>query len=231
MKNHTAKRRGFTLVELLVVIAIIAILAGVGMPALMSKLKDGYRTEAVMNAKQIGLAMFSFEQDYGSYPDDDTKADITANDANANIRAGTTSNAYFSQLVAAGLIDQESPFYCKAAFSKKPNNNTQGTDLLDKGEVGFAYIMNGTDGLNNAGNSAMALACAALKKAATDDTFDYEVYNKKAVVLRVDNSISTFNVNKDGKCMIGDGKTLLQTGTGTVWESASITPQMVAPEQ
>ncbi len=231
MKTTTRKRQGFTLVELLVVIAIIATLAGVGVPALIKRQKDGYRAEAVINAGQIGKTLFSFEQEYSSYPDDDTAQDIADNLQVTISGSPGKSNYYFSQLIASGYLDQEKPFYCRATYTKQPDNNMNGSEMLEKGEVGFGYIMKtGGAGLSSASNSAIPIVVAALQEGATDDTFDPEVYNNKAVVLRIDTSVRIEQLNKDKKATVGGGRTLLQTGTGTVWESGAITPQMIAPD-
>ena len=232
MKNTTRSNSGFTLVELLVVIAIIATLAGVGVPALMAKKKEGDRAEAVMNAKQIGLALFGFEQEYGSYPDDETATDISENLNETIPGGGGESNYYFRQLIVAGYIDQEKPFFAKATFTKKPDNDMQNNSMLEQGEVGFSYIMKtGNEGLSSAGNSAIPLAAAAVQGGANDDTFDTDVYNKKAVILRIDTSASIETIRpSDSKVLMGGGKTLLQTGSGSVWESGGITPAIVNPE-
>lgn len=67
MKTNVKTRRGFTLVELLVVIVIIASLAGLTAPMVIRQRKKADQTEATNNARQIGLALLEFENDYGSY--------------------------------------------------------------------------------------------------------------------------------------------------------------------
>lgn len=57
----------FTLVELLVVIAIIAILATLLMPALSKARQSAYRSTCLNKEKQIGLAAFSYAEDYQGY--------------------------------------------------------------------------------------------------------------------------------------------------------------------
>ncbi|RYD29397.1 MAG: prepilin-type N-terminal cleavage/methylation domain-containing protein, partial [Verrucomicrobiaceae bacterium] len=69
MKTTYQTRRGFTLVELLVVIVIIAALAGLTAPMVIRQRKKADQTEAVSNARQVGLALFEFETEYGSFPE------------------------------------------------------------------------------------------------------------------------------------------------------------------
>jgi prepilin-type N-terminal cleavage/methylation domain-containing protein/prepilin-type processing-associated H-X9-DG protein len=56
--------RGFTLIELLVVIAIISILAAILFPVFASARLKAQQVATLSNAKQIGLALLQYEQDY-----------------------------------------------------------------------------------------------------------------------------------------------------------------------
>jgi len=229
MKTNHRMRRGFTLIELLVVIAIIATLAGVGVPMILAQQKKGARTEAMRNAKEIALAMFTFDQDYGTFPSPTTATEVKDKTGSSIDMTGNTSNAYFRQLIAAGIIESENNFYAKAAYTKKPDNVMSASKALAAGEVGFGYIMaSATEALSSSGNSGPPLLVAATLDAATNGTFDLDVYDKKAVVLRIDQSVKLENIRPTDKmCTIGGGKTLLESGPDTVWDT--LTPVLVAP--
>ncbi len=63
------KRKGFTLIELLVVIAIIAILAAILFPVFARARDNANATACLNNAKQIGLAVMNYADDYDeTYP-------------------------------------------------------------------------------------------------------------------------------------------------------------------
>lgn len=232
MKMNPGNRRGFTLVELLVVIAIIATLAGVGVPAIISQKKKGDRTEATQNAKSVGMAMFNFEQDYGSYPSEATGTEVAESNPDSGMTFGTTtSNDFFRQLLAAGYLDSEKPFFAKGAYTKKPDNVMSQGKALAAGEVGFAYVMaTTTEPLSSSGNSGRPLLVASVNNGLTDGTFDPDVYDRKAVVYRLDSSASIESIRpSDKKVIIGGGKTLLQGGDkDTVW-GTDINPIIKAP--
>lgn len=227
MKTNHRMQSGFTLVELLVVIAIIVTLAGVATPVLIGQKKNGDRAEAIQNAKQIGLALFNFENDNGKYPDDST---VDLLDDDAIISSAGDANEYFSQLIAGGYVDQESPFYCVTSFSVKPDNNkaTAG-EILKAGENGFSYVMRSAGvGLSSAVNSAVPIVVAPSAFEA-DGTYDRNVFNKKAVVLRIDMSVTDPTINED-KEIVASGNDLFDPGTGTVWDDSGISnPEVVQP--
>lgn len=231
MKMHKTMRGGFTLVELLVVIVIIAALAGLTAPMVISQRKKADQTEAVSNARQIGLAMFEFETSYGSYPDLSTATAVTENTGTVLTFAGGASNDYFRQLIAAEISQSETMFYAKTAFSRKPDNvfNTP-QNALAAGEVGFGYIMNANVGFSAAGNPARPFVVAPLAFPFETGQFDLDLYDAKAVVLRIDNSVQSIPVMRTSRlAQLGGGKNLLQTGVDTVWGD-NVTPTIVNPQ-
>lgn len=233
MKTNTKQTKGFTLVELLVVIAIIATLAGIATPMILKARKAGDRTQAVSNAKQIGLALLDFDTEYGSFPDDTTSEDVQESTGSSYTMTGSYSNDYFRQLIAYG-VQSEDIFYAKTSYTRKPDNVIQNTDALDAGEVGFGYIMKEQGvGLSTSGNPGIPVIVAPLIEDATDWRFDADPFDGKAVILKLDNSVSSPIIRTQGsgenKVSVGNGNNLEDTGDDTVWGSNS-NPALMAPE-
>jgi prepilin-type N-terminal cleavage/methylation domain-containing protein len=231
MKTNHKTRRGFTLVELLVVIVIIAALAGLTAPMVIRQRKKADQTEAVSNARQIGLALFEFENEYGSYPDATTATAVTNATGSTLTLGSTASNDYFRQLLAGNFTQSEKIFYAKIPSAVKPDDNIKGDDALKQGEVGFGYMMKGTAGFNAAGNPSRPLAVTPLFNNATDGTFDPAPFDSKAIVLRMDNSVTSINVKLDKKINLGGTNSdILTKGADTVWGDMTDTPTIVAPK-
>jgi hypothetical protein len=175
--------------------------------------------------------MFEFETAYGSFPDTSTGEEVTENTGSVLSFGGNSANSHFRQLIAAEIAQSEDMFFAKTAFTKKPDNvfNTA-ANALEPGEVGFGYLMNGNLAFSTAGNPARPIAVAPLAFPFQTGQFDIDLYDAKAVVLRIDNSVRSEPILRQSKLVqLGGGKNLLQTGDETVW-GTGVTPTIVNPE-
>ena len=232
MKAKYRQPGGFTLVELLVVIVIIAALAGLSAPVILKQRKAADRTEALNNIRQIGLSLFEFDSEYGSFPDNNTQEDVKEATGTSLTFGGQFSNDYFRQLIAYGL-KSEKPFWCKTSFSpKKPDDVFNiPSKALEAGEVGFSYIMKtAVDGQHSSDGPERPVVVSPSYEGRTDWTFDPKSYGEKAIVLRLDNSAIALQIRNDNNYVtIGSGRRLQDTGENTPW-GTKVNPVLRAPQ-
>ena len=139
--------------------------------------------EQVSNLRQIGLALFEFEIEYGAFPNDATAAKITAEHPEHGLDlSSNSSNAIFRQLFAARMTQSEAMFYAKAYSATKPDGDIRPGHVLKKGEVGFAYIA----GISSEDNPNTIVAFAPIIPGTTK--FDPKPFEGKAAFLRNNNS-------------------------------------------
>lgn len=183
--------------------------------------KKADQTEAVSNARQIGLALFEFKEEYGAYPNAVTVAAVQKA-TGTTLNFGTkSSNDFFRQLLATEMTQSERIFYApKIPGVRKPDDNITGTEALKKGECAFACFL----GAKLTDNPRRPLAAAPMIPGT--DRFDPKAYEGKAVVLRMDNSVTSFNIDKDGHIQI-EGK-LFMDPANPIWDGHP--PMIVWPE-
>ena len=177
----------------------------------------GDRVQAINNAKQVGLAMLEFEQEFGSFPNEKTAAEVKRRTGTALDLSGSSSNAMFRQLIAFG-IQSEDIFYARhAEGSRRPDKVFTPGRALETGEVGFSYVA----GLGTSMHRGIPLIMTPMKSGTQE--FWPEVYKNKAVILRLDNSVVAPLIRKaDQKVSAAAGKALFDQGLTTVWPAGHV---------
>jgi hypothetical protein len=193
------------------IISLAAVLIYFSGPRIIHCGKKPDQTEAVNGARQIGIALTEFQEQYGKFPDTSTIELVkqkTASDLNLGTRS---SNDFFRQLLATGIAQSESPFYAKIAGTQKPDNNFTKDQALKKGECGFAYFI----GALNTDNPLRPIAISPMIPGT--DRFDPKPFEGKAVILRADNSVTSVPIIlKTGHIRLG-GQDLMDPAN-PIWD-------------
>lgn len=171
-------------------------------------------TSAVSNAKQVFILLEEFDQDFGSFPNDETA------DADEDLKeyTGEYSNDYLGQFIAGGYTQSEEIFYAKGKQgAKRPDNIiNKRADILSEGECGFAYIK----GLNIKHNPKTPILLAPMY----GDGYKFNPHNfkEKAVVLRIDGSVQQYRLTQDREAKLVGGKMLFEGGADSVWAQEGV---------
>lgn len=197
----------FVCVILLVTSGVAVVLA----PSFIHPRRGGCgQREHVNNARQIGIALFEFETEYGRYPDASTVAAVRKETGTLLPLGTNTSNDFFRQLIATGIASSEPMFHAKIKGTHRPDGRMDPAHALSKGEVGFTYLA----GLEVEGNPSRPIVVAPVIPGT--DRFDPKPFDGKAVVLKMDNSVTSLPIQKDGRVLF-EGKNILAP-SHPVWE-------------
>ncbi len=139
---------------------------------------------AVNNARQIGLGLFEFETTYGSYPNEETAAAVKQATGTTAPVGAATANDCLHQLMVENMVATPAIFHWD-----EPGQDNWAAGLE---KCGFSYLA----GMSTVGDPRRPLLVAPLLPGTR--FFDRKVFGGKAVILRVDNSVSTFLIEPDG---------------------------------
>lgn len=181
----------------IIVVGLVAIL-------IVKKQKDMSfdQAQSVNNIRQLGLALFEFETEYGSFPDETTIDVVKANTRTDLSLGKETSNDFFRQLIASGIATNESMFYAGISGSKKPDNRMDGVHALEKGEVGYAWFRGGS--LKRSPGRPLIAA----PMIPGTDRFDPKPFQGRAIILKMDNSLGWLHIDENGHAIL-DGRNMM----------------------
>ncbi len=223
MNAEPKKSKRFNYKRVIIILVSVVALIFLIQPIFMTRCGgEGHdRARTLSNTKQIGLALFEFEGDYGSYPDAETAKDVTDAfpDHGYNL-SGNSSNALFLQLFSSGIVRSEEIFYSKIKDSQKPDGVITPGEALQKGEVGFSYIY----GLTSKDDPLTPLILTPLIPGTTK--FDPKPFNGKAIIYFINNNAHIYEIDEDGHVYI-EGIDILSS-KHPVWKGRA--PDISYPE-
>jgi RNA polymerase sigma factor (sigma-70 family) len=143
------------------------------------------RLRAAVNcARQIGLGLVEFENEFGAFPNEETAAAVKQASGTTARLGAATANDCFYQLIAANIAP------VPAIFHWDEPGQDKGAVGLEK--CGFSYL----SGMSAAGDPRRPLLVAPLVPGTR--VFDRKAFGGKAVISRVDGSVSNYFIEQDG---------------------------------
>ncbi len=159
------------------------------------RVRNADRPEAINNMKQVGLALFEFDAEYGCFPDNATIPDVKSATSTTLALGSTTSNQLFRQLIATGL-KSEKVFWARTATTPRKGNDVLGADTLVKGECAFTYIA----GLTSSDDPQTPLLMCPVVPGTRK--FDRKPFDGKAIVLFLDSSAKALPIDRNGDVIL-----------------------------
>ena len=161
--------------------------------------KPNFRQE-MNHMRQIGMALFEFEIEFGKMPDDTTAKLVQERNLENRVpMGGSSSNDYFHQLIAAGIVHDPMIFYGSAVASERPLRDWEPDMPLPPGTCGFAYI------IRDAENTPPFTPLVVYPLKHDEMVFLNRVDSKRnnhAVVLYADSSVRQHLIDRKGRMMI-----------------------------
>lgn len=165
--------------------------------AVIKQHKKAVLTQSFSHLKSLYMLLIDFDQDYGAFPSNNTAKAVTDNSGSAIPLNGTSSNAYFRQIIAGGYVQSERIFCPYPVLGRFPDEDTTGSRALGPNECIYAYIPH----QSTTPTPAAPVILAPLIPGTT--TFDRKVLDGYAVYLSIDGVSHTEPIAKDGHVYIG----------------------------
>ena len=179
------------------VTSMVLLVFAITAPMTIRSRKKADLTQAVFNMRQIGVALREFDASYESFPSVKTAMEVKLNTGTPLNLAIRSSNDFFRQLYAADIAVSEGMFYARTRSGRKPDNSFEGANAIEKNECAFSYVT----GLSSESPGETPVVLFPLIPGQRE--FDYKLSKKyfdgKAVILRVDGSVTSLPIDKSGK--------------------------------
>jgi hypothetical protein len=188
-------------------VIVVAVIGNYSWPIISKQRLAANRTYSLNSLIGLGLALQEFHSEYGVFPDESTAATVKSATETPLDLTGNSSNRIFRQLIATGCRTEDVFYTPRPGFRRGDDHFEDDAHALAPGENGFAYM---TSDNSNEWDSPTILALAPLIQGTTH--CDPQPFGAKAVILRLDNSVSALPIRPDGQVSAGEGRTIFDPG-------------------
>lgn len=137
------------------------------------------------------------ETEYGRFPDKVTALEIQPKTGTPLTLSDRTSNDVFIQLLASGIGGSETYFATYSSDTRKPDGDwSSDATALEHGETSFAFV----SGLSTKGNPSCPIVFGPVIPGTK--ILDAKSFDGKAVLLKLDNSVTSRPIDSEGRIMI-----------------------------
>jgi hypothetical protein len=193
-ERHFPKDRLSVLHWLGLILAAV-MLALLVLPVVLRKRVDEGTPAAIINLRQVHLALLDFAEDYGRFPDASTIPAVQKNTGTTLLLGDQSANELFRQLFAVGN-KSEKIFWANTSFTPRKPDDILGEKTLLPGECSFTYVV----GLSPTDPEDTPLLMAGVIPGTWK--LDPKTNKKRGTVLFIDGSVKSYALDKDGHIML-----------------------------
>lgn len=202
------------------IIIIALFVCFIVLPFYNAQILSARKIHAVNDAKAIGVALYEFKDQHGSYPNAET-AKLIAEKSNGTEIHGETSNARFRQLIVGGIISSEDMFYVESSSTSKPDGKISGKNAIAPGECSYGYIDNIPSNITDSRPLLMAPFIAGTTR------FDPKPLKNRIFVFWTEGRVTMLNIDPStGKALLM-GQDILDP-KHPIW--GGVEPRLLMPE-
>ena len=166
------------------------------LPPIMGDQNAADLSEASSNLRSLSLNLYSFDEEYGSFPDASTAIDVKDSTGTPLTLGDSSSNQLFRQLIAtAGK--SEKIFWAKTSPTARKPDDIIDSDAtaLAPGECSFSYV---------SGRSSYGTGTPVVMTPLIPGTtrFDPKPFGRKAVVFFVGTGVQVLPIDSSGRVLV-----------------------------
>jgi hypothetical protein len=166
------------------------------LPPVMGDRKVADLTEASSNLRALSFNLYSFDEEYGSFPDASTAVDVKDCTGTPLTLGDSSSNQLFRQLIATAGKSEKIYWAKTSPTARKPDDIIDSdATALAPGECSFSYV----SGRSSSGTGTPVVMTPLIPGTTR---FDPKPFGRKAVVFFVGDGVQILPIDSSGRVLV-----------------------------